>query len=93
MNDHPGWTHRGRCVWCGTSKPSTVCFDIGDDARKGLELLELCESFIEYNEISCPGLIYQTDKVLGGSYQLIESLCNVVGYHCLDDAEDESQNQ
>lgn len=89
MNDHAGWTKRGRCVWCGSKDPSTECLDVGDDLRKGLELLELCETFVDDNEVSCAEAIYQRDIIIEKSYELVESMCDIVGYSSLGESQDD----
>lgn len=41
---------------------------------------EACIKFIEKHDISCPEVIYQTDKVALNALEFIEGICNVVGY-------------
>ena len=54
---------------------------------KQKELLKLCEKFIEEQRISCPECIHQTDRVIENAYDLIEDICNIVGYFEYEDEE------
>jgi hypothetical protein len=47
---------------------------------KGQKLLELCEAFVGAQEITCPESVYQSDRVIENAYELIEDICNIVGY-------------
>ena len=47
--------------------------------RELMELYTVCLKFIIQNKIYCPEDIYQTDKV-NNSLELIEDICNIVGY-------------
>ena len=49
--------------------------------KKQKELYNLCLKFVQDNEIGCPEVIYQSDRVVEKSYQFIEAVCNIVGYH------------
>lgn len=42
---------------------------------------EIIKKFIEENKISCPECIYQCDWVIEHAYELIENLCDEVGYY------------
>ena len=44
-------------------------------------LWEIVEKFIEDNHISCPEAIGQCDWVITNAYDLIEDICNIVGYY------------
>ena len=50
-----------------------------DDARDTLWFL--CKQFIEDQEITCGECVYQSDRVIENAYQLIEEICNIVGYY------------
>ncbi len=52
----------------------------GFNILKGSRLLTLCEKFIEENNICCPETIHQTDWVIENAYELIEGICEIVGY-------------
>lgn len=45
------------------------------------ELYEICARFIIDNKISCPECIAQCDWVITNAYELIEEICNVIGYY------------
>ena len=47
---------------------------------KEKKLKAIVETFVEKHGISCPESIYQCDRVIEDACQLIEELCNVVGY-------------
>lgn len=53
----------------------------------GKQLLNIIEQFIEKHNISCPEAIYQTDSVLEDAGELIEQLCDIVGYVKLEEDE------
>lgn len=48
--------------------------------RELMELYTVCLKFVIQNKISCPEDIYQTDEVSNNSLELIEDICNIVGY-------------
>jgi len=48
---------------------------------KQTELMELCRNFIIDNKISCSESIYQCDCVNENACELIEKICNIVGYY------------
>lgn len=49
-------------------------------------LVSIIKDFIEEHHISCPEVIYQSDRVIENAYQLIEDLADQVGYYVdLDD--------
>lgn len=50
-------------------------------------LVSIIRDFIEEHHISCPEVIYQSDRVIENAYQLIEDLADQVGYY--DYPEDE----
>lgn len=52
-------------------------------------LWALCKKFIEDEKISCAESVYQTDSVIINAYELIEKICNIVGYHKYEDDENE----
>lgn len=53
----------------------------GDDLTASLELLNLVREFIKDNQISCAEAVTQSDSVIQNSYEFIEKLCDVAGYH------------
>lgn len=50
-------------------------------------LWEAVVDFIDENRISCGEAIYQLDRVSENSLELIEDLCEIVGYHEYEDEE------
>jgi hypothetical protein len=44
------------------------------------ELVDICRDFIREHRITHPETIYQSDRVIEHAYELIENICNVVGY-------------
>jgi hypothetical protein len=40
----------------------------------------LCERFIRENEIQCAESVYQMDGIAENSLELIERICEIVGY-------------
>ena len=48
-------------------------------------LWNVCVKFIEEYEIGCVEQIWQTDSVLIAAPELVESVCNVVGYKPYED--------
>lgn len=59
---------------------------------KEQELFDLCGRFVAEQQISCPEAVYQTDRVIENAYELIESICDIVGYYKYpDEIEEEEQ--
>ena len=48
---------------------------------------EAVTNFIDANRISCGEAVYQTDWVSENSLELIEELCDIVGYYEYEDEE------
>lgn len=51
------------------------------------ELYDLCKEFIKENKISCSEDIYQSDRIEANALDLIEQICELIGY----DEEDEDE--
>ena len=51
------------------------------------ELLQVCMYFIRENQINCPENIYQSDRVILNAQEFIEKICDVVGYHEVEEDE------
>jgi hypothetical protein len=51
------------------------------------KLYELCQKFIKDHQISCAEAVYDTDKIIEDAYELIEEICNIVGYVEYEDDE------
>lgn len=52
-----------------------------------MALWKVCKDFVEEYEIGCVEQIWQTDSVLIAAPELVESVCNVVGYVEYEDEE------
>lgn len=48
---------------------------------KAMKLHEIVQTFVDKHRISCADAIAQNDRIIEGAYDLIEDLCNVVGYY------------
>ena len=59
----------------------TVTFDLVEVGGKEQKLLKLCQEYIKEHEISCPEAICQRDCIIENAYNLIEQICDIVGYH------------
>ncbi len=44
-------------------------------------LEKICRNFIEKQKIYCSESVYQSDRVIENAYELIESICNELGYY------------
>lgn len=44
------------------------------------ELWERCQKFISDQGITVPETIYQTDRIILNACELIEDICDIVGY-------------
>lgn len=51
------------------------------DQRRKQDLLDLCEAYIATQQISCAEAVHQTDRVSESALELIEGICEIVGYH------------
>lgn len=49
------------------------------------KLWNLCSKFIKDLDISCSETIYQSDRIVENSLELIEKMCDIVGYHKYDE--------
>lgn len=49
--------------------------------EKAAKVHEIVQAFIVKHRISCPDSIGQVDRIITDAYDLIEDLCNVVGYY------------
>ena len=45
------------------------------------ELFDLCKDFIRESEISCPETIYDRDSLQLQCLELLEQICDLIGYH------------
>ena len=48
-------------------------------------LWDTCEKFIADQMIRCEETIYQTDRVMINAYELIQDICEIVGYCTSED--------
>lgn len=44
------------------------------------KLYKICKDFIEKHDISCEDCIGQQDSIILDAYDLIQDICNCVGY-------------
>jgi hypothetical protein len=44
-------------------------------------LVQLCQKFVDDNNITCVETVYQMDHVIEHAYEFIEDVCNIVGYY------------
>lgn len=54
-------------------------------AEQRQQLFRLCQRFIQDNQITCGESIWQSDDVMENAQDLIEKMCEIVGY--LEDKE------
>lgn len=52
-----------------------------------MALWNVCQKFINEQEIGCVETIYQTDWVIEHAYEFIEDVCDVVGYKLYEEEE------
>lgn len=45
------------------------------------ELFDLCKDFIKDNKITCAESIYQSNSIEANALDLIEQICDVIGYY------------
>jgi len=76
----------GHMVGCKQDLLTKVSNNI-ERKKKQKELWNLCETFIKENRIGCPETVGQCDWVIENAYDLIENICNIVGY---DESDDET---
>lgn len=50
-------------------------------------LLEVCSDYIEHHELTCAESIYQKDAIYESAPELVEQICNVIGYYPSGDDE------
>lgn len=62
-------------MWKGSRKSKLLIMN------KEKELLELCKSFINEQQITCAESVWQSDRVIENAYELIEKICNICGYY------------
>lgn len=44
-------------------------------------LYELCFKFISEQKIDCAETVCQSDRVIENAYELIEGICDIIGYY------------
>lgn len=44
-------------------------------------LLKVCMDYVEHHEIRCAESIYQRDIIYTSAPELVEQICDVIGYH------------
>ncbi len=60
--------------------------------RVDAELYDLCKDFIKDNEIGCEEDIYQSDRVGANALELIEQICEILGYYEPEDEEEDYED-
>lgn len=45
------------------------------------ELFDICKEFIKENQITCAEAIYQRDSLVVKSQELLEQICDLLGYY------------
>lgn len=55
--------------------------------REMAALWNACLNFIKKHEIGCSESIYQSDRVMIAAPELVEEVCNIVGYIPYEDEE------
>ena len=58
-----------------------------NDLKQNDDLFKVCENFIKEQEISHPESICQCDDIILNAYQLINDICDIVGYYDHGDGE------
>lgn len=53
---------------------------IHEELAQARALVELCENFVDHNNITCAETVYQMDHVIEHAYEFIEGVCDIVGY-------------
>jgi hypothetical protein len=48
---------------------------------KEKKLKSLCDKFIREQKITCGECIWQSDRVIENAYDLIEGICDILGYY------------
>jgi len=67
---------------------ATAIKDAANEIARLSKLEKVVAAFIEKQEVSCPEVIYQSDRVIENAYEFIEALVDIVGYY--EYPEDES---
>ncbi len=60
--------------------------------RVDAELYDLCKDFIKDNGITCEEDIYQSDRVEANALELIEQICEILGYYEEEDEEEDYED-
>jgi hypothetical protein len=86
----PGRSACGHEAWCeGDSDDFS-----GVIMKPKDKLWKLCEKFVKDNTISCPETIHQCDWVSENSPELVQAICEIVGYHKYEEEDgDESDHE
>ncbi len=57
--------------------------------RVDAELYDICKDFIRENGIGCEEDIYQSDRVSTNALELVEQICELLGYYEPEEDEEE----
>lgn len=64
---------------------SAACDAIDAQMARDAKLRGVCMEFIEHHHITCGEAIYQRDAIWEKAPELVESICDAIGYHPCDD--------
>lgn len=54
---------------------------MGEPTQEQLKKLwDICNGYVQEQQISCAESVYQSDGVIINAYEFIEKICDVVGY-------------
>jgi len=62
-----------------------------EEMKVDAELFDLCKEFIKENKISCEEDIFQNDSVQEEMLELMEQICDLIGYY--DHQEEEFEEE
>jgi hypothetical protein len=60
--------------------------------RVDAELYDLCKDFIRDNKITCEETIYQSHRIEANALELIEQICELLGFHEEEEEEEYEEN-
>lgn len=64
---------------------SAACDAIDAQMASDAKLRGVCMEFVEHHRITCGEAIYQRDAIYEKAPELVESICQVIGYHPSED--------
>ena len=60
--------------------------------RVDAELYDLCKDFIRENKITCEETIYQSPRIESNALELIEQICELLGFYEEEDEEEDYED-